>query len=243
MVANDFRDQNGMTMRVHRPESWPATAEAAMALQDELRPLVDRTNPRAPEFRTVAGLDSAYDESGVVAAAAVVLDAATLRPLETAVAHGTTDFPYVPGLLAFRELPTSLTVLEKLRTTPDLIVCDSQGLAHPRRFGFACHLGILTGIPTLGVAKSAWGDYTEPAPERGASTDLLIDGEVVGRALRTRTGVKPVFVSIGHRIDLDTACAQVLALTPAYRQPETTRRADRLCRQALLDLPDPHRPV
>ncbi|MEV0245400.1 endonuclease V [Nocardia sp. NPDC050712] len=221
-------------MQVTVPDSWPATAEEAMALQDRLRPLVDQTNPRPPEFRTIAGLDSAYDdESGVVAAAAVVLDAASLAPRETAIAHGTTTFPYLPGLLAFRELPTSLAVLEKLARTPDLLICDSQGLAHPRRFGFACHLGILVGIPTIGVAKTVWGNYTEPAPERGAATDLLIDGEVVGRALRTRTGVKPVFVSVGHRIDLDTACAQVLALTPKYRQPETTRQADRLCRQAL----------
>ncbi|MEU8898385.1 endonuclease V [Nocardia sp. NPDC048505] len=220
-------------MQVTMPESWPATAEEAMALQDELRPQVDPVNPRPPEFRTVAGLDSAYDESGVVAAAAVVLDASSLTPLETAVAHGSTTFPYVPGLLAFRELPTSLAVLEKLSRTPDLLVCDSQGLAHPRRFGFACHLGILTGVPTIGVAKTVWGNYIEPGPERGASTELLIDGEVVGRALRTRAGVKPVFVSVGHRIDLDTACAQVLALTPNFRQPETTRQADRLCRQAL----------
>ncbi|MGW0250054.1 endonuclease V [Nocardia goodfellowii] len=220
-------------MRVTTPETWPATAEEAMALQDRLRPLVDQTDPRPPEFRTVAGLDSAYDESGVVAAVAVVLDASTLDPLETAVAHGATSFPYVPGLLAFRELPTSLLVLEKLDTTPDLLVCDSQGLAHPRRFGFACHLGILTGVPTIGVAKTVWGTYTEPDPERGSATDVRIDGAVVGRALRTRTGVKPVFVSVGHRIDLDTACAQVLALTPNYRQPETTRQADRLCRQAL----------
>ncbi|MEV6278368.1 endonuclease V [Nocardia sp. NPDC051832] len=205
-----------------------------MAMQDELRPLVDQTNPRPPDFRTIAGLDSAYDdESGVVAAAAVILDSATLEPLETAITHGTNTFPYVPGLLAFRELPTSLAVLEKLTTTPDLLICDSQGLAHPRRFGFACHLGILTGVPTIGVAKTVWGNYIEPDPERGSSTDVRIDGELVGRALRTRTGVKPVFVSVGHRIDLDTACAQVLALTPKYRQPETTRQADQLCRQAL----------
>ncbi|MFI6168661.1 endonuclease V [Nocardia sp. NPDC051052] len=140
-----------------------------------------------------------------------------------------------PALLAFRELPTTMRVLAQLDAAPGLLVCDAQGLAHPRRFGFACHLGVITGLPSIGVATSVLGDYLEPAPERGARTDITIDGEVVGAALRTRTGVKPVFVSIGHRVDLDTACAQVLGLTPNYRLPETTRRADSLCRAALAE--------
>ncbi|WP_280358523.1 endonuclease V [Nocardia otitidiscaviarum] len=223
-------------MKVQIPDSWPVTPDEAIALQDRLRPLVITENPAPPHFRTIAGLDSAYDDDGNVVAVAVVLDAATLETVDTATAIGTTDFPYVPGLLAFRELPTTLVALEKLSTTPDLIVCDSQGLAHPRRFGLACHLGLLVGLPTIGVAKNAWGDYAEPAPERGGTGEITIDGEPVGRALRTRTGVKPVFVSVGHRIDLDTACAQVLALTPEFRQPETTRRADRLCRRLLREL-------
>ncbi|WP_063022133.1 endonuclease V [Nocardia niwae] len=215
------------------PQSWPATAESAMAMQDELRPQVSTLTPPGTRFRTVAGLDSAYDDTGAVAAAVVVLAAGTLRPVSSAVAHGVAAFPYVPGLLAFRELPATLAALEKLDAAPDLLVCDGQGLAHPRRFGLACHLGLLTGVPTIGVAKTVWGDYAEPGPERGAATDITIEAAVVGRALRTRTGVKPVFVSVGHRIDLDTACAQVLALTPRYRLPETTRRADQLCRTAL----------
>ncbi|WP_245668600.1 endonuclease V [Nocardia xishanensis] len=223
-------------MLIDIPDRWPADAEEAMAIQDALRPLVVAANPRPPAFQTIAGLDSAYDdESGVVAAAAVALDAATLTTVDTAVAHGAVSFPYVPGLLAFRELPTTLGVLERLSATPDLLICDGQGSAHPRRFGLACHVGVLAGVPTIGVAKNAWGDYTEPGPRRGDAADLVIDGEVVGRALRTRTGVKPVFVSVGHLIDLDTACAQVLALTPQYRQPETTRQADALCRQALRE--------
>ncbi|MFI5538914.1 endonuclease V [Nocardia sp. NPDC051900] len=213
--------------------SWPTTAESAMALQDELRPLVTPVAPPGTRFRTMAGLDSAYDDTGAVATAVVVLAADTLRPVASAVAHGVADFPYVPGLLAFREIPATLAALEKLDSAPDLLVCDGQGLAHPRRFGLACHLGLLTGVPTIGVAKTVWGDYAEPGPQRGAATDITIDGAVVGRALRTRTGVKPVFVSVGHRIDLDTACAQVLALTPRYRLPETTRHADHLCRAAL----------
>lgn len=207
-----------------------------MALQDRLRPQVITDNPTPPNFRTIAGLDSAYDDDGNVAAVVVVLDATTLETIDTATARGTTDFPYVPGLLAFRELPTTLQALESLTTTPDLLICDSQGLAHPRRFGLACHLGLLTDIPTLGVAKNAWGDYPEPARERGSHSEITLDGDPVGRALRTRTDVKPVYVSVGHKIDIDTACTQVLALTPEFRQPETTRRADRLCRQLLREM-------
>ncbi|BEK94258.1 endonuclease V [Nocardia seriolae] len=223
-------------MKVAKPDSWPAGPEEAAALQDLLRTRVIAENPRPPHFRTVAGLDSAYDDHGNVVAAIVVLDGTTLETIEVATARGTNDFPHVPGLLAFRELPTTLAALETLTVTPDLLICDSQGLAHPRRFGLACHLGLLTGIPTLGVAKNAWGDYTEPARERGASSVITIDGDPVGRALRTRTDVKPVYVSIGHLIDLDTACAQVLALTPEFRQPETTRRADHLCRRLLREI-------
>ncbi|MFI9509443.1 endonuclease V [Nocardia sp. NPDC052566] len=222
-------------MKVSRPARWPADADEAIAVQDRLRPLVDPINPGPPEFRTVAGLDSAYAETGEVATAVVVLDTATAELVDSSVAYGTVDFPYIPGLLAFRELPTTVDALEKLSTTPDLLICDGHGLAHPRLFGLACHLGVLTGLPTIGVAKNVWGEHTEPAAERGATADVTIDGRVVGRVLRTRTGVKPVFVSVGHRIDLDTACAQVLTLTPNYRQPETTRLADQRCRAALRE--------
>ncbi|MFC4375230.1 endonuclease V [Nocardia halotolerans] len=220
-------------MRIALPHAWPRTPEEAVALQDSLRPRVRAETVGTPRFATAAGIDSAYAEDGSVAAAAVILDTATLSTVETAVAHGISDFPYVPGLLAFRELPATIAALEKLTGTPDLLVCDAQGIAHPRRFGLACHVGVLTGIPTIGVAKSVWGEYAAPGPRRGDSSEVTIDGAVVGRALRTRDGVKPLFVSVGHLIDLDTACAQVLALTNGFRQPETTRAADRLCRAAL----------
>ncbi|WP_245717586.1 endonuclease V [Nocardia jejuensis] len=223
-------------MKVANSEPWPRNPEEAMALQDRLRTRVITANPRPPRFPIVAGLDSAYDEQGNVAAAVVALDGESLETIETATARGTTSFPYVPGLLAFRELPTTLSALENLTVTPDLLVCDSQGLAHPRRFGFACHIGVVTGVPTIGVAKNAWGEFETPGQERGSWSDIVIDGDVVGRALRTRTAVKPVFVSVGHLIDIDTACAQVLALTSQFRQPETTRRADRLCRELLSDI-------
>jgi deoxyribonuclease V len=222
-------------MRMAMTAELPDDPDAAVALQNRLREQVDRTDPRPPRFETVAGLDSAYDEQGNVVAAVVVLDAATLEPVDTATARGTTEFPYIPGLLAFRELPTVIAALEKLGTTPDLLICDGQGLAHPRRFGLACHLGLLTGLPTMGVAKSVWGNGSEPGCERGSVGDILLDDEIVGRAVRTQDGVKPVFVSVGHRISLDTACATTLALAPRYRQPETTRRADHLCRALLRE--------
>jgi deoxyribonuclease V len=220
------------------PAGWPATEEEARAVQDELRARVvlDEPGP-APGTGYVTGVDVAYDdERDVVAAAAVVLDAATLDVVAEATAVGRISFPYVPGLLAFREIPTVLAALDALPRPPGLVVCDGYGLAHPRRFGLASHLGVLTGLPTIGVAKNPFTfTYADPAPERGSSTPLMAGDEEVGRALRTRDAVKPVFVSVGHRVSLDTACAHVLALTPEYRLPETTRRADSLCRRALKE--------
>lgn len=180
-------------------------------------------------------MDVAYDDGrGLVAAAAVALDAVTLEVTDRATAVGPVPFPYLPGLLAFRELPAVLEALGRLRATPDLVVCDGYGLAHPRRFGLACHLGVVTGLPTLGVAKNPLTFRHPPLPpHRGAAAPLLDGGEEAGRALRTREGVKPVYVSPGHRMTLGLACAHTLALAPRYRLPETTRLADRLCRQAL----------
>ncbi|MFC6014635.1 endonuclease V [Plantactinospora solaniradicis] len=213
----------------------PRTVAEAEAVQDRLRPLVDLVGPGPTAPRTVAGLDVAYAEDGErLAAAVTVLDAATLAVLDTAVTTGRAAFDYVPGLFAFRELPALLTALDRLTVQPDLLVCDGHGLAHPRRFGLACHLGVLTGRPAVGVGKTPLiGDWTEPGQRRGSWTPLLDGTEPVGRVLRTQDGVKPVFVSVGHRMDLDNACAQVLRLAPRYRLPETTRAADRLCRTEL----------
>ncbi|MFD8560721.1 endonuclease V [Streptosporangium canum] len=213
----------------------PRTILEAEAIQDELRPLLDLTGPGPRAPATVAGVDVAYDGERLAAAVAV-LDGSTLEVVEQVTVGGRVAFDYVPGLLAFREVPALLEALERLTVTPDLVVCDGYGLAHPRRFGLACHLGVLTGLPTIGVGKTAFvGSYPDPAPERGSWTDLTLDGDVVGRVLRTRHGVKPVFVSVGHRIDLDTACHNVLTLTPHYRLPETTRVSDRLSRLALIE--------
>jgi len=214
-------------MQTQVPHTWPQDEREAIALQERLRPLVDHTGPGPQHPRLVAGLDVAYSETDRVAAAVVVIDT-------TAVA--TAPFPYVPGLFAFRELPVLLTALESLRATPEVLLCDGHGLAHPRRFGLACHLGLITGVPAVGVAKTPFTGMYDPAslgPRRGDHADLLDGSETVGRALRTQPGVKPVHVSTGHLIDLDTACRHVLSLAPEYRLPETTRLADRLSRDAL----------
>jgi deoxyribonuclease V len=224
------------TVRI--PAGWPATEDEARAVQDELRARVTLDQPGPPPGTGhVTGVDVAYDdERDLVAAAAVVLDAARLTVVARATAVGRVSFPYVPGLLAFREIPTVLAALERLPCPPGLVVCDGYGLAHPRRFGLASHLGVLTGLPTIGVAKNPFTfTYDDPGTPRGSTSPLLAGTEEVGRALRTRDGVKPVFVSAGHRVDLDGACAHTLALTPAYRLPETTRAADALCRETLRE--------
>ncbi|MER7108254.1 endonuclease V [Streptomyces sp. NPDC000229] len=224
---------------IEKPADWPSDEAEALAVQDELRSRVVLDEPGPPPGTgRVTGVDVAYDdERDLVAAAAVVLDARTLTVVEEATAVGRVSFPYVPGLLAFREIPTVLAALDALRGGPGLVVCDGYGQAHPRRFGLASHLGVLTGLPVIGVAKNPFTfSYEQPGPERGASTPLVADGEEVGRALRTRAEVKPVFVSAGHRVALGNACAHTLHLTPHYRIPETTRHADAQCRRALKEV-------
>ncbi|MEU3606389.1 endonuclease V [Streptomyces sp. NPDC035033] len=220
------------------PAGWPADEETALDVQRALRGrLVLGEEGPPPGEGHVTGLDVAYDDDrDLVAAAAVVLDAGTLEVVEEATAVGRVSFPYVPGLLAFREVPTVLAALDALTADPGVLVCDGYGLAHPRRFGLAAHLGVLTGRVSIGVAKNPFTfSYGRPGPRRGDFAPLLADGEEVGRALRTQDGVKPVFVSVGHRISLANACAHVLALSPRYRIPETTRHADGLCRRALKE--------
>ncbi|WP_199550477.1 endonuclease V [Streptomyces sp. N35] len=224
------------------PADWPTTEERARAVQDELRTRVVLAEDGPPPGQgLVAGVDVAYDdERDLVVAAAVVLDAATREVTEEATAVGRISFPYVPGLLAFRELPAVLAALEALATPPGLVVCDGYGLAHPRRFGLAAHLGVLTGLPAIGVAKNPFTfTYEEPAAVRGSVAALVDGSEEVGRAVRTQDGIKPVFVSVGHRVSLDSACAHTLGLAPRFRLPETTRRADALCRRALAQVVAP----
>ena len=214
---------------------WPRTVAEAEAVQEALRARLVAGGPGPAELRTAAGLDVAYEKGGDgLVAAVVVLDAGSLRPVETVVVRGRATFPYVPGLFAFRELPVLIEALRRLGTTPDLLVCDGHGLAHPKRFGLACHVGVLTGVPAVGVGKTPLvGRWDGPGPDRGDWAALTDGGRTVGRVLRTQPRTRPVYVSVGAGIDLDTASRHVLALSPRYRLPETTRAADQVGRRAL----------
>lgn len=222
------------------PTYPPSSPEEAERVQERLREraVLDVAGPEFGEVRWIAGVDVSYGkDSDRLVAAAVVLDTRTLEPAEVAVVEGISRFPYIPGLLAFRELPSVLTALEKLSRTPEVVVCDGYGIAHPRRAGLAVHLGVETGLPCFGVAKTPFAfDHEAPGPLRGSRTPLTDGGEVVGAALRTQQGVKPVFVSVGSGIGLDNACDHTLRLTTRYRLPETTRNADRLSRARLREL-------
>jgi deoxyribonuclease V len=206
----------------------------ARIIQEELAAKV-RIEDDFPLPVHAAGLDCGYSKKrGTMRAAVVVVDLETLQPVDQAVAETDVPFPYVPGYLSFRELPACLDALGMLATPPDVLVCDGQGVAHPRRFGLACHLGVATGLPAVGAAKSRLiGDYEEPGLERGSRSELRDPktGERIGYVLRTRTGVKPLFVSPGHRMGFDAAVALVLRLAPKWRLPETTRLAHNLAGQ------------
>lgn len=187
--------------------------------------------PSGP-FRLVAGVDAAFspDERWCVAAC-VLWDAHDGVVVERRIARGRLRFPYVPGLLSFRETPAVLAALRRLSRTPDAILCDAHGYAHPRRFGLACHVGLISQRPTIGCGKSVLvGSFREPGPRRGARAPLRDGREVIGLALRTHDNVRPVFVSVGHRIDLITAARVVLACACQYRLPEPTRLADQMVR-------------
>ena len=218
-----------MRSTVDREIKWPADIAAARAIQEALRSQVV-CDDRLGTVNSVAGADVGFEDGGKITRAAVVLlTFPGLEPVEQAISRRPTCFPYVPGYLSFRELPAVLDALEKLSGLPDLILCDGQGLAHPRRFGLACHLGVLTDIPCIGVAKSRLiGSHDELPPDKGQWVPLQDKGETIGAVLRTRTRVNPVYVSIGHRISLHTAIDYTLRCTTRYRLPETTRRAHRL---------------
>lgn len=213
---------------------WDLSPKQAIALQEKLRGRVEQRD-RYGKLEFVAGVDVGFlDEGATTRAAIAVLDYATLTLREHAVAQCPTTFPYVPGLLSFREIPAVLQAYRSLRKKPDLIICDGQGYAHPRRFGLACHLGVYLGVPSIGVAKTLFiGTHKPLARSRGSCSELCEAGEVIGVALRTRTSVKPVFVSVGHRIGLDSAVAVALHCTPKFRLPETTRWAHKLASQKI----------
>ncbi len=205
---------------------WDLTYADARQLQEQLAGQV-RLCPIHGAVRTAAGLDCAFDKTrGKVLAAAVVLSFPDLEPIETALAEADLTFPYIPGLLSFREAPACLAAAGKLQTTPDVFLIDGQGIAHPRRLGLAAHLGLFLNRPTIGCAKSRLiGTYDQPAPQKGSHTPLVDAGQTVGAVVRTRTGVKPLFVSPGHLCTLDSAVQWTLRLTGRYRLPEPARLA------------------
>jgi deoxyribonuclease V len=210
---------------------WGVSPAEAVAIQQRLRSLVSLMPAfRLDELRTVAGVDATYGEAGK--AAVVVLSFPGLEVLEQAVATRESEFPYVPGLLSFREIPAVLDALAKLKTTPDVIICDGQGYAHPRRLGLASHLGVYLDRPTVGCAKSRLvGTYMEPGPNVGDRSPLVHRGETVGAVLRSKPRTNPLFVSPGHQVDIETSVALVLACLRGYRLPEPTRLADKLSKE------------
>ena len=217
-------------MRLALEHPWHLSPRDAAALQRELAGRVE-TGDRLPDtIHSVAGVDVGFEEDGRITRAAVaVLGFPGLEPRRNAIARLPTEFPYVPGLLSFRELPAVLAALRQLAELPEVILCDGQGRAHPRRFGIACHLGVLLDRPTVGVAKPRLiGRHDEPGPQRGDWVPLRDGEEVIGAVLRTRPGVQPLYVSGGHRVSLATAIALTLACTGRYRLPETTRAAHKL---------------
>jgi len=216
-------------LHLHHEHPWNLSPAEARETQQRLHELVETTD-RLGKVGSVAGVDVGFDlRKGLTRAAVVVLDFPTLELREQALVTQPTRFPYVPGLLSFREAPAILAALERLEHLPDVLLCDGQGVAHPRRFGIACHLGVLTDLPSIGVAKKRLVGSHDPAPrERGAWVALEHGGETIGAVLRSRANVKPIYVSSGHRISLETAVRLVMSCTTRYRLPETTRRADRL---------------
>lgn len=218
-----------MRLKLACRHRWDLSPRRAIALQERLRRQVrEQALPARP--RTCAGIDVGFEAGGrVTRAAVVVLDAGTLAPVDQALVRRPTRFPYVPGLLSFREIPAVLAALRKLRGMPDVLLCDGQGIAHPRRIGIAAHLGVLLDVPTIGVGKTRLvGTHADCPGERGAWVPLCDGDEIIGAVVRTRAGVAPLFVSRGHRMTLADAIATVLGCCTRYRLPETTRLAHRL---------------
>lgn len=217
-------------MKITQRHGWALTIDEAIAIQEKLRVEIITSDSFQEPVQYVAGVDMGFEAEGTISRAAVaVLSFPDLKLQESAIARRPTSFPYIPGFLSFREIPAVLNALEKISITPDIILCDGQGIAHPRRFGIACHLGLIVDIPTIGVAKSLLiGKHQEVPEEKGNWQPLINRGETIGAVLRTRTGTKPLYISSGHRVSLTTAIDYVLRCTPKYRLPETTRIADKL---------------
>ena len=208
---------------------WPRQAPACRAIQQAL---IDQVNTRddLPAVHTLGGVDIGFEDQGRTTRAAVaVLDAQSLAVIETTLARVPTRMPYIPGLLSFREIPGAMSALEQLTRLPDLLLVDGHGIAHPRRLGVATHLGLVTGLPTIGVAKKRLTGTHDAVPDvRGAWVPLRDGHDTIGAVLRSRVAVKPIFISPGHRVGLESALGWTLKALTRYRLPETTRVADKL---------------
>ncbi|VGO21379.1 deoxyribonuclease V [Pontiella sulfatireligans] len=209
--------------------AWNVSPKEAVKIQHALQDHV-KLKDDFGEIKTIAGVDVGFEKNNTITRAAIaVLDFQTLEMVETAIARHPTTFPYVPGLLSFREIPAVLEAMLKLDAMPDLLLCDGQGIAHPRRFGIATHLGLLVDIPAIGVAKSRLtGTHDEVPLEKGSHVPLMDKGEQIGVVLRTRTNVKPLYISPGHRVSIKSSHELVMKCVTRYRLPETTRRAHKL---------------
>ncbi len=214
---------------------WNLSPSAAIRLQRELSTLVIESG-KLDNLQTIAGCDMAIDRKNNLAFGAMVLLKYPSMELISEITHvGSLDFPYIPGLLSFRECPIYLQLFDKIKDSPDLVIFDGHGLSHPRYLGIACHMGLLLGIPTMGIAKShLFGHADENLGEaKGSMVDLVDnDDRIIGRVLRTRDNVSPVYVSIGHGVELDEACRIALSCTAKLRIPEPTRLADKLAAKA-----------
>lgn len=219
---------------------WDVTPDDALEIQKHLAARVVKEDRLGPVAR-IAGIDVAYHkDNDTLIATVAVLDAMTLEVIEQRALAGQARFPYVPGLFSFRELPPVIELLATLEQRPDLIICDGQGIAHPRRLGLASHLGVLFDVPTIGCGKTRFiGEHLPPPNQRGGIAALMDGDEQIGAALRTQDGTNPVYVSIGHNVTLETACKWVLAASPRFRLPETTRCADQHGRQFARQLSAP----
>lgn len=216
-------------MNIRLPDDWPRSLDEAKVLQERLRArVITSGNPGAVRF--VAGVDAHVAEhAGLTWAAVALLDGQEL--VQSALAAVPTGFPYVPGYLSFREIPAVLEALALLATPPDLLMVDGHGIAHPRGLGIAAHLGVITDLPTIGVAKSRlYGRHNEPGTRRGSQTALTARGRTIGTVLRSQDGLRPLYISVGHRIALESAVEHVLAAMGRYRLPEPTRVADKISR-------------
>ena len=216
---------------------WPQNYNEAIAQQRLLAGGVRLVNELPNPVGTVAGVDVSYEKHGdLFFAGVVILSYPELLVIEEQTAVATVTFPYLPGLLSFRELPVLLEAFRLLETIPDVVLVDGQGLAHPRRFGQACHLGLWLDLPTIGCAKSRLcGDAVEPGTRKGSRVDLLLNGGGVGQVLRTRDNVRPMFVSPGHKVDVEAATELVLNCCTRYRMPEPTRLAHQLTNRVRME--------